>query len=123
KWRGKWCPVAYWYDRHGLAFLVNKTDWFHDDHDTHLKIAIDLWSRAAKLPISEEVYLDVLDGKPWPNLDPDVERWVEEDEARARAAKMSNEPPPDETPEAKFKRLAKDLEDQIKDAVKKAKEY
>jgi hypothetical protein len=122
KWRGKWGPVAYWYDGQGLACLVSN-GWFHEDEATHLKIAIDMWSRAAKLPITEEVYNDVLEGKPWPNLDPDVERWVEEDEARARAAKMSNEPPPDENPEAKFKRLAKEIEDQIKDAVKKAEEY
>lgn len=122
KWHGKWCPVAYWYEGDGLHCLVND-DWFHEDSDTHLKIAVEQWTRAAKLPISEETYNNALEGKTWLKLDPSVERGLEEDEARARATKMSNQPPAEETDEQRYKRLSAELKDQINNAIHDAKQY
>lgn len=121
-WRGKWEAVAYWYDGGKLQCLVGH-GLFHDDEATHLRIAVEQWTRAGKAPISEETYLDVLKGEPWPDLDKNVERWIEEAVARVRAEKMSNQPPPDETTEERFKRLSVELKDQINNAISDAKQY
>lgn len=121
-WQGKWHAVAYWCEADGLHCLVSD-NWFHKDEATHLRIAVEQWTRAGKAPISEDTYNAVLAGEPWPDLDPNVERWIEEAVARVRAEKMSNQPPEDETPEQRFKRLSTELKDQIANAINEAKQY
>ncbi|HVL71699.1 MAG TPA: hypothetical protein VM434_07415 [Beijerinckiaceae bacterium] len=109
---GGWIPVAVWQDGEGWLAKVG-ADPVEDDAAK----VLDIFVRAAKRPISHEVYTAVTAGAPWPDIDPVVRAGSMLDRAKIDPAAPGPGHNTGEVDEAAV------LKDQIEAASQGAKAY